>query len=175
MTSASDPSLASLPGDWPGLPGCGSSSPDPSRVRPRVHGEFAACGFGPAPRWAATAREFTRRTLGAWNLTALVDDVSVIVSELVGNALRYGVHAAPARPAGERPVRLGLLWQDTTLLCAVSDPSSVLPVVREPDHLAESGRGLHIVDALSWRWGWSRPCCGTGKTVWATVGVDGGR
>lgn len=188
VTSASNALLAALPGDWPGLAGhrasCPASSvravPSPLSVRHRagvggrsapVAGGYAACGFGPAPRGATAAREFAGRTLREWRLTALADNVAIIVSELVGNALRYGVTAFPRRPSAERPVRLGLLWQDTTLLCAVSDPSCVPPVVREPDHLAERGRGLHIVDSLSQRWGWSPPGS-AGKTVWATVRVD---
>ena len=54
------------------------------------------------------------------------------------------------------------------MLCAVSDAGTTAPVVKVPDHLAESGRGLHIVDQLSDAWGWTPPDR-SGKTVWATV------
>lgn len=172
-TSVSDVLLAELPGRWPGI--TRDLGPAPPRACPRsvtAAGTFAVCGIGPAPRSAAAAREFTVRALARWRLGAFAGDIAVVVSELVGNALRHGTAASPRRPRAGRPVRLGLLWRDGTVLCAVSDPSSVPPVVREPDHLAERGRGLHIVDSLSRRWGWSPPGS-AGKTVWAAVPVDG--
>lgn len=54
----------------------------------------------------------------------------------------------------------------------MSDAGTTTPVVTPPDPLAESGRGLHIVDQLSVEWGWTSPDT-SGKTVWATVPVRG--
>ncbi|MEE1941285.1 ATP-binding protein [Streptomyces sp. TRM 70361] len=180
-----------LAGDWPGPTGRRFSVPrPPAFLRPHAavrhpaapdgtaDGRIAVRGFGPAPQDAAAAREFTGETLRGWGLGPLVDDVAVIVSELVGNALRYGMTAGPRPPLpaerserpAEGPVRLGLLWRGPTLLCAVSDPSPATPVLGRPDQLSETGRGLHIIDALSQNWGWSPPGSG-GKTVWATVSV----
>jgi hypothetical protein len=51
-------------------------------------------------------------------------------------------------------------------VCAVSDPSSTGPVTRDADYIAESGRGLHLVDSFSRSWGW-HPLAGAGKVVWA--------
>ncbi|MDQ2874239.1 MAG: ATP-binding protein, partial [Actinomycetota bacterium] len=50
------------------------------------------------------ARAFTRATLQDWELADRCDDITLVVSELLTNALEH----APARPGGW-PVRLGLL------------------------------------------------------------------
>lgn len=47
----------------------------------------------------------------------------------------------------------------------MSDPSSIGPVAREADFVAESGRGLHLVESFSRSWGWHP--LGSGKVVWA--------
>jgi hypothetical protein len=52
----------------------------------------------------------------------------------------------------------------------VADPSPRPPQPKEPDYLAESGRGLHVIDALSDRWGSTVPT-DAGKVVWALFSV----
>jgi len=86
------------------------------------------------------------------------------VSELVTNALR---HALPGYGGAQsrRPIRLGLLQLSHCLLCAVADPSTAAPVIRPSGSLGETGRGLHIICALSDRWGCATT--DTGKVVWA--------
>jgi hypothetical protein len=70
---------------------------------------------------------------------------------------------------GPHPVWLGLLRRGSSVLCTVSDPSRAVPVVREPDDEGgESGRGLHVVDAISESWGWTPPDR-AGKAVWAMM------
>jgi hypothetical protein len=66
------------------------------------------------------------------------------------------------------PAWLALTRQEDSVLCAVSDAGSSTPVLVPADPLAESGRGLRIVDELSDAWGWTSPDA-SGKTVWATV------
>jgi hypothetical protein len=56
------------------------------------------------------------------------------------------------------------------VLCAVADPSPRPPEPKHPDYLAETGRGLHVISALSDRWGWTVPA-ETGKVVWALFSV----
>ena len=110
------------------------------------------------------ARDFTVATLYRWGAAERCQDIAVVVSELLTNALR---HARPGtgdtRP--RRPVRLGLLQLRPCVLCAVADPSTAAPVPRPPGALDETGRGLHIVCALSDGWGYTPS--GTGKVVWA--------
>ena len=81
------------------------------------------------------------------------------------NALR---HALPGsghtRP--RRPIRLGLLQPGPCVLCAVADPGKTAPAPRTPGSLDETGRGLHLICALSDQWGYTTPSQ-TGKVVWA--------
>jgi anti-sigma regulatory factor (Ser/Thr protein kinase) len=53
----------------------------------------------------------------------------------------------------------------------VTDPSPLPPVRHELSGDAECGRGLHIVAALSARWGWRSQ--GTGKAVFAILTREG--
>lgn len=114
------------------------------------------------------ARQFTKSTLGSWGLCERFDDVALVASELVTNALR---HALPAdAPRNEdAPVRLHLMRWTSRLVCAVRDPSDEGPSARDVgDFAAESGRGLFLVDSFADSWGW-HPLAGTlsGKVVWA--------
>jgi hypothetical protein len=93
---------------------------------------------------------------------------------LLTNALRHAVPQAQAQTGaaapGRWPVRLGLVQPGHFVLCAVADPSPRLPEPKEPDYLAESGRGLHVISALSDRWGATAPT-EAGKVVWALFSV----
>ncbi|MFJ9848166.1 ATP-binding protein [Streptomyces sp. NPDC101150] len=128
---------------------------------------FAACALSPSAGTVAQARRFTRMTLQGWEFCAgVADDAATVVSELVTNALRYG--SPDGDPDDICAAWLALTRQEATVLCAVSDAANSAPVVRPHDELAESGRGLRIVDLLSDSWGWTPPDR-LGKTVWATV------
>jgi anti-sigma regulatory factor (Ser/Thr protein kinase) len=116
------------------------------------------------------AREFTGQTLQGWGLPDLADDAALIVSELVTNALRHGL-----RDLSAVPDQVELIWWRRTgqIICMVTDPGAEPPVmVLQPDPFAEEGRGLHVVDALSATWGWTR-LGGCRKAVWATLPVSG--
>ena len=115
------------------------------------------------------ARDFTIATLHRWGVTERNDDIALVVSELLTNALRHGVPDT-ATPRRRWPVRLGLVQPGRYVLCAVADPGPGLPVLREPDYLAESGRGLHVISALSDTWGATTPT-DAGKVVWALFAV----
>jgi two-component sensor histidine kinase len=101
-----------------------------------------------------------------WDAADRSQDIATVVSELLSNALR---HALPgARETKRRlPIRLGLLQLGHCVLCAVADPSKAAPAPRRPASLAETGRGLHIICALSDQWGCTAPN-EIGKVVWAT-------
>jgi hypothetical protein len=112
------------------------------------------------------ARDFATDTLRWWDSAERSHDLAIVVSELVTNALRHALPAyGDARPG--RPIRLGLLQGGPWVLCAVGDPSRAVPVPRTPGCLAETGRGLQMICALSDRWGCTTPS-DTGKVVWAT-------
>jgi anti-sigma regulatory factor (Ser/Thr protein kinase) len=105
-----------------------------------------------------------------WDAAVRTDDVAVVVSELVTNAMR---HALPDSGATRpwRLVQLALVQPGPCVLCAVADPSRTAPVVKEADVLAETGRGLHVVGALADTWGYTQPS-DRGKVVWAMFATD---
>ena len=130
---------------------------------------FAVRGLGPGLESPGAAREFTRQTLRSWELGKVTEDASVIVSELVTNALQYGLHQFPGGAAGD-PVEL-FLWQCGGLLfCAVTDPAADPPVPADPEPCAEAGRGLQVVEALASAWGWGMLDTRR-KAVWAALRV----
>ncbi|UQA93959.1 ATP-binding protein [Streptomyces halobius] len=142
---------------WQGLPPV-----DPLSVSGSV-----SCILPPRYESVSGARKFTRDTLHGWNLDELFDGVALVVSELVTNALRHAVLAAPGLTDAP-PARLHLMRWSARLVCAVRDPSGASPVAGEADSAAESGRGLYLVDSFSDSWGW-HPMAGAapGKIVWA--------
>lgn len=88
------------------------------------------------------ARRLARRALSRWGLDDLADEVELLVSEVVTNAVRYA----------ERPVTLRLLRTDI-LRCEVGDDSPQLPRQRRARETDEGGRGLFLVNRLARRWG----------------------
>jgi anti-sigma regulatory factor (Ser/Thr protein kinase) len=111
------------------------------------------------------ARNVTKVTLTEWSLGLLYEDAAVIVSELATNAVRHGLGNDPAET-----LRLILIRYRSHFVCIVTDPIDEPPSLQEPDHVAESGRGLHIIDAISRAWGWT-PLPGGGKAVWAALAI----
>jgi anti-sigma regulatory factor (Ser/Thr protein kinase) len=148
---------ASLSGNWPlpAQPGALDWSRLP-RVATRTPGtEFRSVG---------AARDFAVTTLFRWGATQRADDMAVVVSELMTNALR---HALPDSTAPKRfAIRLGLLDLGPCVLCAVADPSKRTPVPTADPGFAETGRGLRVVAALADLWGYTEPG-DDGKVVWA--------
>ncbi|MFI8102586.1 ATP-binding protein [Streptomyces sp. NPDC086023] len=151
-------------------------------VDPTAVSGSASCALPARFEAVRGARSFTRSTLGQWGLDDRFDDVALVVSELVTNALR---HALPGSPGGstenESHVRLHLMRWSTRLVCAVRDPSEDSPTGTGDEGFSgfsperteencdlESGRGLFLVDSYSDSWGW-HPLAGrlTGKVVWA--------
>lgn len=111
---------------------------------------------------AAAVRRQVAADLTTRSLTAdSVDDVLLVISELVGNAI---THAADS---GE----LDVVWQleGDTVTVRVSDDSTDLPQLKHVDASATNGRGLAIVAAIAQDWGVHRRR--GGKQVWARVPV----
>ncbi|MFD4031657.1 SpoIIE family protein phosphatase [Streptomyces sp. NPDC058637] len=106
------------------------------------------------------ARRLARRALSRWGLDDLADEVELLVSEVVTNAVRYA----------ERPVTLRLLRTDI-LRCEVGDDSPQLPRQRRARETDEGGRGLFLVNRLARRWGATR--LSTGKVVWFEMATPG--
>lgn len=139
----------------------GSVLPVPNWVRRQVVSTHPDLGLA-----AKAAREYSERVLRGWGLEALADDASVIVTELVSNAIRHGVTSRNG--AAYDGIELILWRRPGQIICAVTDPGTGTPVMANPDSLAEQGRGLHVVEALAVTWGWTR-LASPGKAVWAAL------
>ncbi|MBV9023727.1 MAG: ATP-binding protein [Streptomycetaceae bacterium] len=111
----------------------------------------------------AAARRFVREAAQEWQLpSAQADDLVLIVSELATNAL---IHTRTST------VTVVVACLPGAVVVSVTDRGPHKPLaVPAADNRAEHGRGLHIVDALSQRWGHART--GTGTRVWARVAVS---
>ena len=118
--------------------------------RHTVQVEHSALGPGQARRAVADCAA----RLGLDDAT---DDLLLVVSEMVTNAVRHG---AP-------PVHLEVTVDEEAIVVRVADGSTGLPQARDSDPDAEGGRGMTLVDLLSTEHGvHAHP---PGKTVWASV------
>jgi anti-sigma regulatory factor (Ser/Thr protein kinase) len=117
---------------------------------------------GVVPTSAADARCFVCRHLREEGLGHLADDIQLVVSELVTNAL---VHA-------DTPFRLTLEVLEGSIVVSVCDGSSVRPFMVAAPALDTGGRGMRIVDLLSLEWGVTTAQHG-GKSVWASFDIGG--
>jgi anti-sigma regulatory factor (Ser/Thr protein kinase) len=110
------------------------------------------------PLAARTARRYVLSCL-ADVPPDVVDEVLLLTSELVTNAVRHGA----------APIQLCLRRQGATLRVDISDggvPFAMTPLPAR-SRTAESGRGLRLVDALSSNWGsQDQEDASPGKTVW---------
>ncbi len=77
----------------------------------------------------------------------LGDDLGLLTSELVTNAIRHG-----ACREEEELIELVLWPADGHYWLAVSDPGTGKPTLTHPDANSESGRGLLLVDSLATAW-----------------------
>ena len=127
----------------------------------------ATCTLGAQPESVKAGRDFTRVTLGLWDMEALTDLAELVVSELLTNAVRHGVPSA-RKIVSQHCVRLRLLAQAPFVMCMVTDPGHGIPVLRDSDLASECGRGLTVVEACCVRWGWHLLDEG-GKVVWALL------
>jgi len=135
LVAVADPAVDSLPHAEIDLP--------PSRESPRL------------------ARRFIESTLEGWGCADLLDTTTLLVSEVVGNAVLY------AGSEVELTVRLGA----DRLRAEVTDRSTVVPHRREVAEGDLGGRGSGLIELLADAWGITgRP---DGKTVWFELAVPG--
>jgi len=114
----------------------------------------------PHPRVVTDARAMARKVLELYEVE-IVDDVEVVVSELITNALKAS--------RSDWPVTLRLLIDSEAVLVAVADESDELPEIRDVGFDETAGRGLLIVESLSHGdCGYTLGAYG-GKTVWALI------
>lgn len=112
--------------------------------------------FPATPASARDARRFVESVLTAAHLDALAYTATLLVSELVANAV---LHTAT-------PVDVVVEVDDagTRPRVEVHDGSAQLPVRKNYSAMSGTGRGLVMVDRIAARWG--AEATATGKMVW---------
>ncbi len=130
--------------------------------------------LGALPTAAPCARLHTALVLREWQLGGLVQTATLVVSELVSNAVQASAPLTGSRFAGEwapgtPPVRMWLSADEHRLVIQVWDGSDQPPVPQPVEPEADNGRGLLLVGALSTEWGCYTPEKSSGKVVWAVV------
>ncbi|MEN8654675.1 SpoIIE family protein phosphatase [Streptomyces sp. 21So2-11] len=141
--------------------GQGGRKDDVALLMARLNGipeqDVAVWQLARDPQEVGRARRLVRGQLAVWGVEEVADQVELLVSEVVTNAVRHARH---------HPVELRLVRTDA-LLCEVGDDSHTLPALMSAGPGDEAGRGLAVVSALAREWGTSRT--GDGKMVWFEV------
>ncbi|MFE1264728.1 ATP-binding protein [Streptomyces albogriseolus] len=114
------------------------------------------------PESAAIARRLVQIViLRRWGLhPKFTEDAVLLVSELVGNAVRH---------TGARAFGLRMRHRRGWIRVEVRDPSRALPCLMPVQEMDVSGRGLFLVDELADRWGVD--LLSHGKTTWFEMRV----
>ena len=118
------------------------------------------------PTAATTARTEATERLAAQLGKRVLEDVRLLVTELITNALRHGALSVGDRVSVKASVDAGVVRIE------VRDPGrdgQVAP--REPGPRG-GGYGLFLVDQLAKRWGVDRR---NGTTVWCELAPEGSR
>ncbi|WP_415952570.1 ATP-binding protein [Streptomyces sp. KLOTTS4A1] len=105
---------------------------------------------------AVHLRRILRAHLYAWGMPHLADASCLALTELAANVVHH---------VRDRRCTVRILRRPAGVRVEVTDTSPCLPHLPcEENPLAEGGRGLHLVEAVTDRWGARRS--GAGKTVW---------
>ena len=108
---------------------------------------------------ARDARAFTSELLARWGVEDLADDVLLVVTELVNNAVTHALSDCVLR----------ISISPVSVRIEVTDQGAGAPDPLPPSTTRNHGRGLHLVDALTAAWGFESMPEGHGKTVWAEL------
>lgn len=122
------------------------------------------------PQAVAAARLFVQHNLTLWDMEEHAETATLIMSELVTNAVQASVELQPkSKQTSDEPVvGVQLRAIEASLFAEVYDRTTAVPVQKSPDQDTEGGRGLLLVDALAKQWNTYQPSVG-GKIVWAEL------
>ncbi len=117
----------------------------------------------------STAPAAARRAVAGWLAeagwydgaeTPSVAAAELVTSELVTNAIRYGL----------APITLTARLLATVLRLEVRDcEPAANPELQHPDSMTPGGRGLLVVSGVAREWGWHSVA--DGKVVWAEISL----
>jgi anti-sigma regulatory factor (Ser/Thr protein kinase) len=110
------------------------------------------------PTSAREARDRLKPLLRSWRSQAARDNATLVLSEIVTNAVRH---------ASGGPILITVTTMDGHLRVEVHDESASLPIARTSGETG--GYGLRLIDRLSDQWGIHQHP-GDGKTVWFEMG-----
>lgn len=116
--------------------------------------------FPGEPASVSRARRVVADALEGWGLDHLVAEATLLVSEVVTNAV---LHAGTE-------IELRIRRSEACVRIEVADGSSVLPAPRHYDDEAVTGRGLRILSTAA---DWGAVEHNTGKVVWFDLGAAG--
>jgi hypothetical protein len=129
----------------------------PRSPAPRAQGgRSTRLALAGEPASVPAARRFVRQVLSDWNRPELEESGTLLVSELVTNAV---LHA-------RTPVEVELVDGPEVLL-VVADSSPTLPVMRRHSRVSATGRGLWLLDQYSLRHGLL--VTDEGKQLWSLL------
>jgi anti-sigma regulatory factor (Ser/Thr protein kinase) len=117
--------------------------------------------FDADPRLGRQIRDWIRSAISGHDCPVDAADAALAVIELFSNAVRHG-------PAGGRVLVGYCLWQQGARLVVCDAGGPGTPRLVHGGQLAESGRGLSVVDALAARWGSFR--LAGAQAVWCDFG-----
>lgn len=105
------------------------------------------------PEYVRVARDYALVTLARRGIADVADDVRLVVSEIVTNAMRAAQRYARVRGAEwaayERPVSVRVVCRPRWVHVIVTDPDPAKPEPEPADLLAAGGRGLSIVESVA--------------------------
>ena len=98
------------------------------------------------PREAGPIRDWIRSAIAGHGCPVDVDDAALVTGELFVNALMHG-------PSGGQVLAGYCLWRGGARIVVCDGGGPTTPELREAGAGSEDGRGLHLVEELSARWG----------------------
>lgn len=111
-------------------------------------------------------RAFLAKLLDGWGIEDdVIDDASLLATELLSNAVKQGTGSVELRVEAE----------DGLLHVAVHDHAEGKPVVNHAGPASPNGRGLWIVQSIAHNWGTDSDGEEPGKTVWFELTTLGTR
>jgi anti-sigma regulatory factor (Ser/Thr protein kinase) len=128
--------------------------------------------LGALPTAPGVARGHVKDTLTTWDMASYIEVAELLISEMVTNAAEASTdkQGYPIYVNGRMPlIVVRLVATGNSVVLEVWDYMPTLPEVKNPDDLAERGRGMFLVETLASRWAWRTTPEWPGKCVWAEL------